>query len=73
MANDPFAPYHKLSINVNRETAETLQQIAEDKGVSITEAVRRAVALLKYIDDSQKAGMEVQVRNGRSVMKLELL
>ena len=40
----------RLNVNLNKETAAALKDIAEKQGISLTEAVRRAVALLKFIE-----------------------
>jgi hypothetical protein len=39
----------------------TLVNVAEADGITMTEAIRRAVQLLKLIGDFQREGREVQV------------
>lgn len=40
----------RLSVNLSEETAETLRTIAEKRGMTASEAVRRAIGWLKFID-----------------------
>ena len=65
--------YTKLSIYLNPEAAETLAKYTAKRGISYTEAIRRAVAVLKFVDDEISAGREVQVRDGESVQKISLV
>ncbi len=41
----------RLSINLNDELAEVLKTIADKRGITATEAIRRAIAWYKFIDD----------------------
>lgn len=41
----------RLSVNINEETARTLRELAERNETSITEVIRRAVGVYKYIED----------------------
>lgn len=41
----------RLSVNINDETAEALKDLAERRGTSVTEVVRRAVAVYKFVED----------------------
>ena len=50
----------RLSVNMNPETAEALKEFASSKHLSYTEAVRRAIAIAKYIDDEISEGRKVQ-------------
>ena len=51
----------RLSVNLGPEVADSLKDYANRKGVSITEAVRRAIAVLGFIDDAQTRGASLQV------------
>ena len=50
----------RLSVNMTPETAEALKELAASKHLSYTEAIRRAIAIAKYIDDEVKDGRKVQ-------------
>ena len=55
----------RLSIFINDETAQRLNELKARHSITTTEAVRLAVGLLHYLDGVQRAGMEIQVRDGR--------
>src|SRR3954452_1193318 len=55
----------RLSININEETAAALRDMAARRGVSVTEAVRRAVAIAKFVEDETMNGSTVQVDDGK--------
>ena len=50
----------RLNVNLNAETAAALKQIAEDRKISFTEAVRRAISIYNFIDSETQAGRHVQ-------------
>ncbi|MFI7166900.1 ribbon-helix-helix protein, CopG family [Rhodococcus erythropolis] len=52
----------RLSVNLNDEVAEALKDIAEKRGLTATEAVRRAIAWYKFIDDEVvEGGRKIQL------------
>ena len=53
---NPRPEFTRLSVNVNIETANFLRSYADRRGCTITEAVRRAVAVLKFVTDETDAG-----------------
>jgi predicted transcriptional regulator len=63
----------RLSVNINDDTAATLHQLAADRGVTVTEVVRRAVSVLKFVEDEVAAGSKLQVARGDRVTELQLL
>ena len=52
--------YTRLSVNINSETEEVLTR-QKARGFSITETVRRAVALLDMIDREYSKGNRIQL------------
>lgn len=50
----------RLNVNLNSETAEALKLLAEEKGSSLTEVIRRAIAVYKFVDDESRSGHRVQ-------------
>ena len=46
----------RLSINLSTETAETFKALAGRKGLTITEGIRRAIAVWKFAEDEVAAG-----------------
>ena len=59
-ANDQLV---RLNVNLNAETAEALREIADHRGISFTEAVRRAISVYKFIDEETKDGSRIQTVN----------
>ena len=41
----------RLNINVSNQTAKLLRELAERNETSVTEVIRRAVSVYKYIED----------------------
>lgn len=51
----------RLSVNINDATAKTLRDTVDSNGVTITEAVRRAVAVYEFFDQARRRGDTIQV------------
>lgn len=51
----------RLSVNMNSRTAEDLRRLARARGITYTEAVRRAVEVLSFIDKEREQGNAIQV------------
>lgn len=62
----------RLSVFINEETADCLRSLSNRDGLNVTEVIRRAVALLSYLDAAHRAGYEIQVKNGREIKRLAL-
>ena len=61
----------RLSVNVTHLTGQTIRALAEARDVTITEVIRRAVAVLKLLEDEQARGTELQlVRKGEDVVRI---
>lgn len=54
----------RLSVNLAPSVAAALKDAASDQDVSLTEATRRAIALLKLANDAQKNGERLMVVTG---------
>ena len=63
----------RLSVNLGPEAAATLREYAERKAVSVTEAVRRAIALLAFADETQRRGASVNVEENGTVKEVMFL
>jgi hypothetical protein len=57
------ADLQKISLNLSNEMLAALRQIAERDGVSMTEAMRRAISVFKFLDDAQRNGKAVLIRD----------
>jgi hypothetical protein len=53
----------RLSVNINSDVANALKDVAARRQISITEAVRRAVAIWKFVEDENLKGNTIQVVN----------
>lgn len=74
MSEQPIAEYTRLNVNLNDETAAALKTYAEKWQVSITESVRRAVAILNFVDTETSAGSKVRItRPDGQQSQLELM
>lgn len=57
----PSGRLTRLAVNLGPEAADVLKDYAARKGVSVTEAVRRAIAVLAFVDETQRRGAAINV------------
>ncbi|MFP5315617.1 MAG: ribbon-helix-helix protein, CopG family [Actinomycetes bacterium] len=63
----------RLNVNLNQETAAALKELAAKENISYTEAVRRAIAVFKFIEDEQAEGRKIQTMDANDRNKRELV
>jgi hypothetical protein len=63
----------RLSVNLGPEVADQLKEYASRKGVSVTEAVRRAIAILAFVDSAQVRGASLNLDEGGSLKEVLFL
>jgi hypothetical protein len=51
----------RLSVNLTHDTMATLRWIADRRGASVTETVRRAIAVLKFVEDEVDKGNKLAI------------
>ncbi len=51
----------RLSVNMNEGTRDALRSLTSEAGTSHTETVRRAVSVLKFIEDERRQGNKVLI------------
>jgi hypothetical protein len=51
----------RLSINLNAETADAFKALIERKGITITEGIRRAITVWKFLEDETARGNQIAV------------
>jgi hypothetical protein len=51
----------RLAVNLGPEASDVLREYADRKGVSVTEAVRRAIAVLAFVDETRRRGASINV------------
>ena len=54
------APIVRLSLNVTQESDRILRTTAQKKGISVTEATRRAIAIMARIDEELEQGNRIE-------------
>lgn len=63
----------RLNVNLNKETAAALKELAAKQQISLTEAVRRAVSVLKFIDEEKSQGRKIQTMDSQERNKREVV
>lgn len=63
----------RLSVNINADAARALKSVAARRQISITEAIRRAIAIYKFVEDESARGNTIQVVNSSDKTVRELL
>ena len=63
----------KVTILMTTSLHQEIKARARKRGVTVTELMRRAVALDAYLDDAVQKGSTVQIRTGDEVERLTLL
>jgi hypothetical protein len=66
-------PLVRLSVNMNPDVAGDLKQYASRKGISITEAVRRAITVLTFVDNAQSRGASLHLEEGGTLKEILFL
>lgn len=69
----PADPHVRLSVNLNPEVAHEIKQYAGRKGISITEAVRRAITVLAFVDSAQSRGASLHLEEGGALKEILFL
>ncbi|GAA4986386.1 hypothetical protein GCM10025792_37850 [Pseudonocardia tropica] len=50
-----MSTHQRLSVNINEESAEILRSVTRERGITTTEAIRRAIALLGFFEAARRA------------------
>ena len=53
----------KISANLSIEVVDTLKSIARKQGISMTEALRRAIGTEKFLLDSEEEGSKILIED----------
>lgn len=62
----PILGVTKVSMNLNDEVLEALRELANRDGLTLTEVTRRAISTWKFLDDAQRSGRAVLLRDPQS-------
>jgi predicted transcriptional regulator len=57
------AAYQKISVNLSIEVLGALRELAERDGVTMTEVLRRAISTQAFIEDAQREGKAILLRD----------
>jgi hypothetical protein len=65
----------RLSVNMNDQTTADVKELAARRQISVTEVIRRAVSVYKFIEDENAAGSTIRIsrRNGEETIIVTLL
>jgi hypothetical protein len=63
----------RLSINLSPAVADTIKGYSRRKGVSVTEAIRRAISVLAYIDAAQDRGASINLSENGTLKEVQFL
>lgn len=65
VAYPPSQDVRRLSVNVAPDVGEAIDVLAKRHGTTITDVIRRAISIYKYIDDETAHGAKILVeKNG---------
>ena len=53
----------KLSVNLTPQVAETLRQLAKDRGTNMTEILKSAIGTERFLAEAQKADQKILVED----------
>jgi predicted transcriptional regulator len=62
----------RLSVNLSPEVAQVLREMADKRGITVTEALRQAISTEKFISESIEKGEKILIEGpkGKSVRQL---
>lgn len=49
----------RLSVNLHKGTSDVLQNLAKRQNLSLTETIRRAISIYKFVMDEQRQGRKI--------------
>jgi hypothetical protein len=64
--------YKRLSININSETEAALRDLSQREEASVTEIVRRAIGVYKFVSDEVVKGKTLQLVDDDEITTLRL-
>ena len=61
----------KVTVNLSEEDVEALKEIAARRGITLTESIRRAIAMERFVDEAQVSGAKILIEEpDKSVRQL---
>lgn len=59
----------KMSVNLSEEAVEALKNMASERGITVTEVLRHAIGLEKYVDQVQKDHGKILVETSKGQVR----
>jgi Arc/MetJ-type ribon-helix-helix transcriptional regulator len=53
----------KISLNLSEEATETVRELATSRGVSVSDVIREAIALYRFLYRKLRSGAEIDLVN----------
>jgi len=69
----PKSDLIRLNVNLNPETAKALRDIADNRGISFTEAIRRCISVYTYVAAASTDGKRVSIIDATAGTERELV
>jgi Ribbon-helix-helix protein, copG family len=63
----------RLSVNVALDVGDAIDELAKRHGTTITDVIRRAVSMCKYIDDETSDGGRILVERDKTVREIKFV
>lgn len=63
-ASSPDHGKQKLSVNLTEEAANVVRELAEEQGITVSEVIRRAISLERFILTQLKTGATFYLERG---------
>lgn len=66
----------RLSVNINDETEEALKELAARRDTTVTEIIRRAVSVYKFVEDEvgqNKKSLQLVDRENNTVTSVQMI
>jgi hypothetical protein len=63
----------RLSVNLHKGTSDVLQNLAKRQNLSITETIRRAISIYKFVMDEQRQGRKILTMDADEKNRRELI
>ncbi len=61
----------RLTVNVALDVGDAIDELAKRHGITITDVIRRAVSIYKFIDDEMTSGVKILVERDGTVREVK--
>jgi hypothetical protein len=63
----------RLSVNVALDVGDAIDELAKRHGTTITDVIRRAISMAKYIDDETSTGGKILVEQNGKIREVKFV